>query len=327
MSSIMYSIDEEVKVSIHCMTYNHEKYIGQALESFVNQVTNFKFEIIVHDDASTDNTAKIVDCYAKKYPTLIKPIYQDKNIYNDPNHNAIYDYMLPMTSGKYIAICEGDDYWIDNNKLQIQYDFMEENKNCSLVVNDSKILYEKDGKLKSFFNNNFEDGITKIRKEYLMDNPSCFSTCSMFTKKEIFCKYKEFFMKVPMYDFMLKSVCAIEGDVYFIPTVMSVYRKGADGSWSNRIASDNEKYKIHMEYSIEYLKDLMDYTNHKYDKYLERAIKRREIIILTLLRDKKFIFSKQYRALFFQLSMKEKLIIIFKVYFYWVAYILHGKNK
>lgn len=113
-------------VSICTTTYNHEKYISEALDSFLMQETNFSFEIIVRDDASTDSTAEIIRKYEQKYPNIIKPIYESENGYSKGVKP------LPITinkaKGKYIAICEGDDYWIDTKKLQIQKDFLDDNK-------------------------------------------------------------------------------------------------------------------------------------------------------------------------------------------------------
>ncbi|MBQ4588440.1 MAG: glycosyltransferase [Bacteroidaceae bacterium] len=111
-------------VTIRCLTYNHEPYIRQCLDGFVMQKTNFRFEAIVHDDASTDGTATIIKEYAEKYPDIIKPIFQKENQYSKHN-GSISKIMNEYTHGKYIALCEGDDYWIDPLKLQKQVDFLE----------------------------------------------------------------------------------------------------------------------------------------------------------------------------------------------------------
>ena len=106
-------------VSICCLAYNHEKYIRKTLEGFVNQKTNFNYEILIHDDCSTDNTVNIVEEYRKKYPKLIKPIYQKENQHSK-GIKISNVYQFPRAQGKYIAMCEGDDYWTDMNKLQKQ---------------------------------------------------------------------------------------------------------------------------------------------------------------------------------------------------------------
>lgn len=114
----------ELMVTIRCLAYNHEPYIRQCLEGFVMQKTNFRFEAIVHDDASTDGTAAIIKEYAEKYPDIIKPIFETENQYSK-HDGSIRRIMNEHTNGKYIALCEGDDYWTDPLKLQKQVNFLE----------------------------------------------------------------------------------------------------------------------------------------------------------------------------------------------------------
>ncbi len=116
--------DNEIMVSIVCDAYNHEKYIADALEGFVMQKTNFAFEILVHDDASTDRTAEIIRDYEKRYPNLIKPIYETENQYSKQD-GSLERIQFGRVKGKYTAMCEGDDYWTDPLKLQKQFDAME----------------------------------------------------------------------------------------------------------------------------------------------------------------------------------------------------------
>ena len=136
----------DVMVSICCATYNHAPCIRQCLEGFVMQRTNFKFEVLIHDDASTDGTADIIREYEAKYPSIIKPIYQTENQYSKGmSISATFNW--PRAKGKYIAQCEGDDYWIDPLKLQKQVDLLESNINCSLCCTGYMIKY-LDGKQK-----------------------------------------------------------------------------------------------------------------------------------------------------------------------------------
>ena len=123
-------------VSICCITFNHEKYIGQTLEGFLMQKTYFPFEILIHDDASTDATANIIREYEAKYPNIIKPIYQTENQFSKGIRSMYGVFNFPRATGKYIAMCEGDDYWIDENKLQSQADFLEQNEDYGLIHSD-----------------------------------------------------------------------------------------------------------------------------------------------------------------------------------------------
>lgn len=141
-------------VSVCCLTYNHESYIREALDGFLMQNTNFKYEILVHDDASTDGTADIIREYQKQYPELIKPMFQDVNQYSKGVRGMNVRFNFPRASGKYLALCEGDDYWTDPFKLQKQVDFLRANPDlsfCCHAVNrvDTKgnIINEAEGGL------------------------------------------------------------------------------------------------------------------------------------------------------------------------------------
>lgn len=125
-------------VSICCATYNHAPYLAQTLEGFLAQQTNFPIEILVHDDASADGTADILRSYAARYPDIVKPLFETENQYSkgvaiDPTFN------YSRAQGKYIALCEGDDYWCDPEKLQKQVDFMEAHPECTFCFTNGYI--------------------------------------------------------------------------------------------------------------------------------------------------------------------------------------------
>ena len=136
----------DIKVTVYAVAYNHEKYIRKTLESIVAQKTNFKFEVLVHDDASTDKTPEIIKEFAQKYPDIIKPILQTENQYSK-KINLPLAFLFPQTNGKYVATCECDDYWANENKLQMQYEIMESNPNVSMCVHKVQCVNE-DGTLK-----------------------------------------------------------------------------------------------------------------------------------------------------------------------------------
>ncbi len=124
--------DYSIMVTIRCVTYNQVNYIRKCLEGFVMQQTNFPFEAIVHDDASTDGTTEIVREFAEKYPTIIKPLYEEENQWSKHN-GRITEVLYENTRGKYIAPCDGDDCWTDPLKLQKQVDFMECHEDYTLI--------------------------------------------------------------------------------------------------------------------------------------------------------------------------------------------------
>lgn len=134
-------MSDNVIVTIRCLVYNHEPYIRQCLEGFVMQKTNFPFEAIVHDDASTDGSAAVIKEYAEKYPDIIKPIYETENQYSK-HDGSLRRIMDSHTRGKYIAYCEGDDYWTDPLKLQKQVDFLEGHPEYGLCYTNYETLYD-----------------------------------------------------------------------------------------------------------------------------------------------------------------------------------------
>ena len=138
-------------VSIWCVTYNHAPYVRDAIEGFINQQTDFEYEIIIHDDASTDNTANIIKEYESKYPTMIHGIYQAENQYKKhlPSIEWLQKIQRENCRGKYIAFCEGDDYWIDSNKLQMQIDYMEKHSECIMTLHNAVVIDYESGNVKS----------------------------------------------------------------------------------------------------------------------------------------------------------------------------------
>ena len=161
-------------VAIRCITYNHEPYIRDALEGFVMQKTNFPFVAIVHDDASTDGTAAIIREYAERYPDIIKPIYETENQYSkrDGSLTRIMNAACDATGAKYIAMCEGDDYWIDPLKLQKQVDFLESHPDYGMVYSDFNIYIQ-----------NKKKTILSVFKNYPRQFPNFYSDVISFIYK------------------------------------------------------------------------------------------------------------------------------------------------
>lgn len=138
----MIMLENKVLVAIHCLVYNHEPYLRDCFEGFVMQKTNFQFVAIVHDDASTDGSAAIIREYEEKYPNIFKPIYETENQYskNDGSLERVMNAAIDATGAKYIAMCEGDDYWTDPLKLQRQVDILEADETLMGVCSDTSIV-------------------------------------------------------------------------------------------------------------------------------------------------------------------------------------------
>ena len=224
--------ERPLMVTIRCITYNHEPYIRQCLEGFVMQKTNFRFEAVVHDDASTDGTAAIILEYAEKYPDIIKPIIETENLYS--KHDGSLDRIMDEhTQGKYIAICEGDDYWTDSLKLQKQVEFMETHTDCALCHTGFTYLYQKIGL--------FEESFLESRRNlqllqntnnlipYILDgNQYRIQTCSVLYRNESYKKIENLYNAQKtlflMGDTQLWCFLNTVGNICFLDESMCVYR-------------------------------------------------------------------------------------------------------
>lgn len=224
-------------VAIKCLTYNHGPYIRQCLDGFVMQETDFTFIAIVHDDASTDNTADIIREYAEKYPDIIKPIYETENQYSkhDGSLRRVVNNAIPK-SVKYIAMCEGDDYWIDPSKLQKQVCFLENNPEHTLCFHNAKIIYgnkelEQHYRLKhkdTFYNIEDRDySNVEIYENWIIP------TASVVFKKKILNSdiYQKAINsgKFRYGDIILFLSCCHYGKIRGFKDIMSVYRRLESG--------------------------------------------------------------------------------------------------
>lgn len=238
-----------IMLSVICNTYNHEKYIEKTLNGFIMQKTDFEFEVLIHDDASTDNTANIIREYEKKYPNIIKPIYQTENQYS--KHVTITStFQHPRIKGKYIAVCEGDDYWTDENKLQKQVDFLEKNPSYVACVHKYIVVDENNQEqdVKTF--GYYENEETYTLKDFeTKELPSQFAT---IVYRNVFRKYNntypKAFLDIKMRQGDIKCFLFLlcHGDIYRMKDVMSAYRfvcKKGGASWSSRSLLQCNGYK------------------------------------------------------------------------------------
>lgn len=217
-------------VSICSITYNHAPYIRQCLDGMLMQQTNFEFEIIINDDCSTDGTTEIIREYAAKYPDTIIPIFHDENQYQKGIRGMFAKFVFPKAQGKYIALCEGDDYWTDPLKLQKQVDFLETHPDYSLCFHNAVVHYE-DGKTADHI---FAELQTKEynRKELLKSWVA--PTASFVFSKDILSSsiYQkvEASKKLAYGDLPLILSASYCGKVYGMNQCMSIYRIHAGGA-------------------------------------------------------------------------------------------------
>ena len=269
-------------ISIICNTYNQEKYIAQALDSFLMQKVSVPFEVLVHDDASTDGTADVIRKYAEKYPDIIKPIIQTENQYSREGL-ITYRFQIPRAQGKYLAFCEGDDYWIDSNKLQKQYDYMEANSECSACCHAYDMV-DVAGKLIEHRNDWTND--TDIPLPKFLDNQlEIPQLATFFVRKEILKGFSGIYLGARANDMVLRIFCAANGNIHYFDKNMSAYRRFVEGSWTMRIGQDIEKMAKGISAYIPFLEQLDEATGLKYHNEIEIAIDKRRYQTAWLLND------------------------------------------
>ena len=220
-----------IKVSVICPTYNQQSYLGETIRSIVSQQTNFKFELIIGDDASSDATSKLVHKYIKKYPDKIIYIKRNKNIGSMKNLKEL----LILSKGKYISICEGDDYFTDINKLQTQYDYLQKNKDVSLCFHPVKIINQ---------NNEFLD-IYPRKNNRIKKNLVTLTNWNFIQTNSVMYRNLNTYKKIPTNinpgDWYVHLYHAKCGRIGFINKIMSVYRKHDKGIWWE---SENDFYRF-----------------------------------------------------------------------------------
>jgi len=234
---------DEVRVTVVCPTYNHSKYIRRALDGFVSQKTNFKFEVLIGDDASTDDTPDIIREYAARYPDIIRPVLREKNLGSAQN----FQDLIKDIDTEYVALCEGDDYWTDNRKLQKQYDFLEANKKFAICYHPVLVKYE---------NADVPDDVnpSENRGSIFAPHPlaspyerhvqtikdlavrSSIPTCSVMYRWR-FRKGKDleyFRTDVNPRDILNNLLHAETGDVFFMKDIMACYFRPNESMWSQK---------------------------------------------------------------------------------------------
>ncbi len=224
-------------VSISCITYNHAAYITECLEGFLSQITNFKIEILIHDDASTDDTRRIIERYAEQYPHMIFPIFQKENQFSKGQRGFMIQYNFPRARGKYVALCEGDDFWADPYKLQKQVDFLEQNREYSFcfhafnVLRGQEIVRKEPGYSQPF-------DVKQWNIVWHLYNRTC---TTMIRKDALPLKVPDE-LTVQMHgDIYTTAFAAFSGKGRFMPDVMATYREHDQGIATS--LNPVEKYK------------------------------------------------------------------------------------
>ena len=310
-------MNNAVKVSVYCMAYNHADFIEQTIKGFISQKTNFRFEVIIHDDASPDGTAEIIKKYEKEFPEIIKGIYQTENQYSK-NIKILNTYVFPFLRGEYVAICEGDDYWSDPSKLQSQVDALEKHRDCHFCVHKTKeILVSGEDTGNTFPAFRMDSGvITSYDFLSLCSKNYSFHTSSYLFRMSEWSKY---ISNPPSF----RKVCDVGdepymmyfgqlGNVYYIDKIMSAYRRGVTTSWTRRntVTTDINKLVKHPSAMIETYLAFDEYTDNKYHKLFlpKTAVMKLKVGVYT--KKCRKLLTKKEREYFKSLSVSKRAVVI-----------------
>lgn len=231
--------DIACKVSIFCTAYNHEPYIREALDSFVNQETDFAFEVLVNDDCSADGTAAVIREYAQRYPHIIRPFLQTENQFSKGLAHLYATVFYANAKGRYFAFCEGDDKWCDPHKLQKQVDFLETNPDYSACVHNTLLHYcggeQPDAPLLPKDGGDRDVGLDTV----IRGMSRAFHTSSILARREFVLDPPDYYEQASAHGFLDYAIAlrlCLSGKVRFLDQIMSVYRISSNATaWSAKL--------------------------------------------------------------------------------------------
>lgn len=311
-------MDETVQVSVYCLAYNHEKYIRKTLEGFAGQKTNFRFKVIIHEDASTDSTAQIIREYEEKYPHIFDVIYQKENQYSK-RVNFFAQYILPRSEGKYITFCEGDDYWCDEYRLQKQFDIMEANPDLVCSFHRVGLITEAgDSMGQTYPGMALESGFLTSEQFVDVVCSDFFQLSSLFCRRDAHMNYMDNF---PPYTLLsdvgdlpqFLYLGSVSERVYFFDEVMSHYRCASTGSVTLAIAQNAERQKRHHQRMLAMIDSFDECTQGRYRESCDRFRERQTFETCAKLKDIGTILkSPAFRRRFRRLPLRAQASIAVK---------------
>ena len=275
-------MERECLVSVLCTAYNHEAYIRQTLQSFVEQQTDFAFEVLVNDDVSTDGTAAILREFAGRYPDIVRPFYQTENLFS--RYIDIYQTVfMPAARGKYVAVCEGDDYWTDVTKLQRQVDFMEAHPEYSACVHNT-ILHDCSGRDPDrpllHMDGDCDVSIGNVAKGVSYS----FHTSSILTRAEYFRELPPYYfdgLRNGFSDHPFALWLMFNGKVRCLDRCMSVYRiNSGKNAWSTGVNREYEKLRNYVDGERQLLVTCLDYAPEEFRPTIRHEITEREFELM-----------------------------------------------
>lgn len=263
-------MDNSFLVTVYCPTYNHENYIRDALDGILMQKTDFHFEVIVHDDASIDGTVDIIKEYQREYPEIIRPIFQSVNQYSQ-GHRIFSTFVLPKSVGKYVAVCEGDDYWTDERKLQKQVDYLENHPECALCVCATKFLDSQSRKTIDYPQSE-ENKVYSTEDIIKAGGGGLFHTVSFVYRKRYAYVFPDFFTKYTFGDYPVAIFLSMQGTVYYLKDVMAVHRVNVPNSWTSKVSINKRSTSSHLLELTSLLNDFDEYSNYKFSGVISEVV-------------------------------------------------------
>lgn len=316
-------MSDKIMVSVMCTAYNHEEYIRQALESMVNQKTDFDYEILVNDDVSSDGTADIIREFVAKYPEKVRAFFPEKNLYAQ-NIDVYYHTFFPNARGKYVAFCEGDDFWCDENKLQMQVDFLEAHPEYSACVHNTRLYYCDGSQPDSLLVERTED--MDIGFEHILEGMhNAWHTSSLVAKTEVLASPPDYYNIASQHgfgDFPYGLMVRNAGAVRYLNRTMSVYRLNSNqGAWSAGFYYVARKRIYFLEGMV---KMLEAFRNHVHDEetaaLVDESITDALFLKYNAEGDAKMLLQPRFKKVLMQRPLKFRL----KIY---LNYALPGLQK
>lgn len=248
-------------ISVCMITYNQEKYIKQAVLGVVEQITSSPIELLISDDNSTDSTQKIIRNLSTKYPNIIRAFYNKKNLGIMKNFAKIY----MKCKGDYVALCEGDDYWNDTNKLQKQTNFLEKNDDYSISTHNVFVKDQLTKKTHEWLGKNHRRTSTI---NDILKYGSGGATCSIVYKRKFLKQLPSWLSTLPSGDWPMQILLSSKGKMIYFKEPMATYRRNAGGATS--VTSFEDLIKIYDEGGVklcEFFDKLFDYKYHEAIQY------------------------------------------------------------
>ena len=313
-------------ITVIVMTYNQKQYISKALDSILVQKGDIDFDIIIHDDCSSDGTLELIREYQKNNPNKITIIEEKERRFIEEGFNMmIYNHVVPFIDSKYVAYCDGDDYWCDDYKLQKQLAFMEAHPDYSMCFHCSYQL-KNDVDLSSKW---FVDDEGDIDMSFIIsDVPGIkIATSSLFVRSDVFKDFPNWRKLYPVEDIPLYMNAAMNGKIHRLSDLMCVYRQFAVGSWSSQNKDNIQRTIDHLEKMKAAINCFNEQTGGVYQQLVSKQVLSFEFRIALLKKDYKTIFLKKYKHLYKRLSKKERVSLKLQYRLPHLYNLIHRKKK